>query len=712
MPILERDPSKIARGAAIAWWAALIALVAGMIATSADSAIHLNPIPMDGTFHLFNPVRRMMLGQVGGIDYQNYHGIVLPYLYYPAFRLGGFTLFSLELTRNLYSTLALVIAYVVMFAVLTRSAERTVRLTVAALLASYALQLMNIITPGASEFGVRTFFPVMFAAMLAVPSEPRTYRLRALAEGMLLGLFVAISTEQGIALAAAYGLVAVILAAVSNDRAARVARLAGVAVAAVSTFAITLMMIGGPRGMLNAVAYNFGAVSEDQFWYFGTYPSAFLAHWVQFVARPRMTLAVLLAIANAVFWVRRLARRRVIRPPRAVALAVLSLYGLLSTVPLLARWVTGYVDNADRILIIVALFGLDLWLGRQARRGEWAAARRRWMGVVALLLAGAVLVEPRPLLNIVVKPYHVAARHIVGGERPALSAPWQRTLEKGGPILARHRHADGSPPSLWSTYSSVFEATTGALNPSFDYTIDALGHVYRPAYVETFRKTQPEVVQTLNPMYSAFEEWLEVTTWDLYRELLTRYWVAGVGPWSVFWERLPQEPAPEPLLLHWEQPPGGHQAMVEARRPPGDAAMVFDVEVDYEISNPWRAVPLLGKLPRFEIVTGGAANSMPIPLAPYATHVSFPLVMPDTIFGIKTAVESLLPGASITLRSVTVRAIPLHTGVLPWIGLFLQGGVGIPDMVGPEAVKPTGRRGGERLAVPIGAPLGTRLPLR
>lgn len=654
-------------------------LVAGILSSAADYAFHLVPLPMDGTFHLFNPMRRIALGQSGGVDYQNYHGIVLPYLYYPAFKAGHFTLFALELTRNLYTAVAMILGYVAMFAVLTRSASRTMRLSTIALIASLAFTLYNILTPGASEFGVRTIFPVLFAAMLGLHTEQRTFRLRGLFEGMLLGLFVAISTEQGVALVVAYVVVMGLLIVRSSERAAETMRLVAVLCVGAVTFALTLMMIGGPYGMLAALHYNFGDVSKDQFWYFGALPSAFLWMWRQLLEFPWLPLVLVLALVNAAWCLQPILRRRPIRPMRATSLAVLAIYGVLSATPVLARWVTGYTDNAVRIMLIVGLYALDTAVMVRARNARRAGtpvpgAARNWAAIaVGLALAGALLRAPGLSARIVSAAPHVLNVHLVHGEAADLSPEWKETLRGANEILDRHRRPN-QPPSLWSTYTTLVDATNGAMNPAFDYIIDALGPKNRAAYLAAFRQMQPEVVQTINPRYTTFEEWLDVTSWDFYREVLTNYKVSGTGPWSVFWERLPAPAAVESLLVKWDQPMGGRSPIAIFSMGPSRGVNVLDVDVGYHTSNPWEKVPLIGQMPRFVVLIGGALNTLPVPLAPYATHTSFPVVINNNANGGKLAisvmVQSLLPGARIVLDSVRVRGMSVTAEQQPWLQLF------------------------------------------
>jgi hypothetical protein len=506
-------------------------------------------------------------------------------------------------------------------------------------------------------------------------SEYGQYRVRALSEGILLGLVVAISSEQGIALALSYLLVYGLAATRAPDRSPRFIRLTTSVGVAVLTFVLTLMIIGGPRGFLGAVRYNFGDVPKDQFWYFGALPSSFFWTPAQLFLSPRIVITLVLGVANAIWWTRRVARRRASYPPRALALAVLAVYGVLSATPLLARWINGYVDGTARSLIICALFLIDVTVAKARKRERLNTLHVFWPAFTFVMLMGFGAAIGGTFGDYLRAPFLLAS-HVIHGTKPTLSDKWERTLSVGENVVLDRQRATGVQPKMWSTYSSMLEATAGQLNPSFDYMIDALGPRNRDAYLQTFERTRPDVVQTIDPRYSPFEEWLEVTSWDFYRDLLTSYRVAAIGPFSLFWERLPSPAVPESLIADFR--PARDRSNSAVFRVPADREpRLYDVEVEYETHNPWERIPLLGNLPRFTIETGNAANTIPVPLAPYRSTAGFPLVVRDSVFGLRSMVRSILPGTSMSIRRVVIRSIPVRPEIAEWIALFEKGGVQI-----------------------------------
>src|SRR5436190_22280711 len=55
----------------------------------------------DGPFQLYNALRRLDAGQLPGRDFPAFHGLGIPVVHYPLYRLLGANLIGSELTRQL-----------------------------------------------------------------------------------------------------------------------------------------------------------------------------------------------------------------------------------------------------------------------------------------------------------------------------------------------------------------------------------------------------------------------------------------------------------------------------------------------------------------------------------------------------------------------------------------------------------------------------------
>src|SRR5690349_9033427 len=73
-------------------WAVLFALFCvNTICIGIETAYHFLGPAIDGPFQLYNALRRIVAGQTGGVDFQFFHGLGIPYLHYIPFRMFGGT---------------------------------------------------------------------------------------------------------------------------------------------------------------------------------------------------------------------------------------------------------------------------------------------------------------------------------------------------------------------------------------------------------------------------------------------------------------------------------------------------------------------------------------------------------------------------------------------------------------------------------------------
>jgi hypothetical protein len=263
---------------------------------------------------------------------------------------------------------------------------------------------------------------------------------------------------------------------------------------------------------------------------------------------------------------------------------------------------------------------------------------------------------------------HVIVDHVVGTARFGVSGIWPATLPIAQRAIDTHRGPRGEPPVLWSTYAGWIEARNGIFHPSFDYIIHALGPDNRREYVTTFHNVAPQLVQTVLPTYTQYEEWLEDNEWPFYDELLRWYTVKSQTPWSLFWERR-ATPAPEPRLLGEMQVPPGTTTLPLPPIPADTAAVtLLEIDVQYEVHNPMQWVPIIGASPRYLIGVDGALTRNPVSLNPFVTVTRFPVfVGRGQTPALHFQTFSLLPGAGWTPRRVRVLLRSVDARNRPWL---------------------------------------------
>ena len=681
-------PSATSALQAVGWGVAFSVVTLMLLSLGIESALHFAGPPIDGPFQLYNALRRIAAGQRGGVDFQFFHGIGIPYLHYVPFRLMGSSFTASELSRQIITTLSGPLLLLAFFRVFTSEWRRALALSTIVLSITVALGLWPILLAVNSLLGLRSTFASVVPIIWVLPVRPR---LRAVLTGVALGASILLGTEQGLAVLIAFAVVNVVLIARSTEWRARLLESATVVGVGVLTIVLVVTGVGGVAGLKGAMYYNLTLVPMDQYWYFGSPPNAFITGWNDIwplmIDQPRIPLAMLIGLAAFAVLLRRTWREpRGETGRRHAALAILALYGLISCASLLGIFLVSYVLPGIRGLLMIGGLELDRALTSQRlrveSRGKRSFASLELVGIVSLL-AMAVSV-PSMIRTFAVTLPHVVSAHVIRHEGMRLEGIWPMALTSGQQILDDHRGADGAPPKLWSTYAGLLEARNGLFHPSTDYIIHVLGPQNRVRYVADFRAVRPALVQTVVPTYSLYETWIEQTSWDFYAELINNYRVIGGTPWSIFWERLPAATAPprpfwSSTLTRGSQTVDIPMPAPAATRP---EAMLVQIEVTYRIRNPLGVLPVVGSLPRYLVVPSGAITRPPVTLNPYTTTARFPIVASE---GARVRLDfktySLLPGARIDVSLVRASQIRLTPGFFPWLYDFATAGARPPAVI-------------------------------
>jgi hypothetical protein len=265
-----------------------------------------------------------------------------------------------------------------------------------------------------------------------------------------------------------------------------------------------------------------------------------------------------------------------------------------------------------------------------------------------------------------VAPLHVLVSHVLSGDPPELSPAWRDALATGRRLVDEFKKREHRRPVVWSTYSTMLESSEGMFHPSFDYIIHALGPQNRRQYAAAFSASHPDIVQTIKPSYTYYEEWLEDNDWWLYEDLLRDYQIVGETKWSYFWERRGTSSLPTRLIAEGPLGPGQNEAKVNVIAPP-DTLSLLQVRMRYHVVNPWRRVPIAGGLPRYVVEISGAANRSAVSLAPYESERTFPvLVDGQSTVGLRFSTIALVGNARLVVDSLQVSELRIPPGAALW----------------------------------------------
>lgn len=184
-------------------------------------------------------------------------------------------------------------------------------------------------------------------------------------------------------------------------------------------------------------------------------------------------------------------------------------------------------------------------------------------------------------------------------------------------------------PKIWATYTGIVNLLYDSIHPiNRDYLIHVLGSSERKKYVQDFRSAQPDYVQTSVDNFdnSNFHAWSLNTSWNFYEQVLLNYSPAYSYDYMAIWRRNRNS-----WVLNNPVVPKLIGAEFPVRLPSSTIKTTCEVElytvtVNYDVTNPWKWIPVFGRTDRYLINKKGAENPLPVSLPPEEQSWSFPLV--------------------------------------------------------------------------------------
>lgn len=616
-----------------------------------DNATSFSGYALDGAFQLYNPLRRMEHGEIPGRDFPFFHGVGMPWIHYPFYLLFGSNIFAAEMARWMLSPVLFGLSGIVFFRAMLGTWVRATIALAPFVAMSIVPTTLNLVDPGNSMAGIRSMTPLLIAAAMMW-----TVRRKRLAFGflqwhsslltayVLLGVGVALGTEQGVAAIGAF----LVIRAVQSIRRLRWGwrawiQIAVDATAAVASTLLVLSMLTFGHAF-DALHYALVDIPEDQGWVFGSIPNIVLTPeslvW-ELKAGPHLDLggmvpgflitglvAVALLIVSMAI--------RATRPVVAAASAFLWLYGLAVLAAIL-----GYISLSvqlapfGRVSAAIACgTGVAIMLAviarLEARHAERLPRVSRPRTAVAVAATTAILVTGVYFVIVSIPPRvellaGIPKRQVIAD---ALRDPFLSDYDVAGegyrssmdlflPLIP-----EGS--QIWATYSSLYNSERGVFTPApggEDYIIHALGQERRDAYQEAFIRERPEAVITTNPYYTIYEEWLWGRYPVFFRALMENYTMAAQSGSHVLWLRNDEPADSEPETSVPVAPDGSFDL-------PGndtDRVEYYDLRVEYEADG--GPVPVLNRLPRYYLRFEGSALALYGEVLP-DTQTSWSIVVP------------------------------------------------------------------------------------
>lgn len=156
-----------------------------------ESLLFLSPfddIPFDGPFQLFNWLRRIDHGQLPGRDFNCFHGLGIPYIHYPLYKLMGGGILGSEFSRQVMSRFAMIATYLIISRIITKKYTLGIAwlsFTMLPAINDLGIGPLNAVLdatifkvaecgdPKLSSVGLRGLLPLLFLSCFYLPSTPR-----------------------------------------------------------------------------------------------------------------------------------------------------------------------------------------------------------------------------------------------------------------------------------------------------------------------------------------------------------------------------------------------------------------------------------------------------------------------------------------------------------------------------------------------------------
>lgn len=633
-----------------------------IVSVSLYYATHISTFPTDGTFQLLNPLRRIDLGQVPGVDFPFFHGIGVPFLHYPIYKLGGSDLFAAELTKQLTSSLLFLLSALIFFYAIFRSKRKTLIAT--ALFCLSVIHPMSLVFPGNSLLGVRTTMPILAAAALLWSTRryitirsKQIIKLNEFVAIILLALSLVCGTEQGIAAIGAYLLLtAIIIIRQTKWTLASVYQIAlrtGL-VLLISFLLFTVLTLGRP---FDALHYALIDIPSDQGWYFGAPPNYYLSleAITHTIVTPGIVIASLsfIAIAPLLYIAH---KKAFISGTQLFVSLFLLLTGLVS----FAGSSLGYFypdahlrPLARAVMLIACFLFMQAAIRHYARhkksRNDLILWRLGIGAVIAIMCMNIYFLVDQLQRRDLLYTYGIVKNGETKNDYKILSNKgWKPLYKAFSPYL---KPGD----RVWSTYTGLYDNSfTHTLNPSpggEDYIIHALGEKRRQDYVNSFKEYDADYVITVRPQIFIFEEWLWTTTWSFYKYLYEHYEIIQTNDAHVLWKRVPDNKLP---LVTTSTPQQLNQNTWKLPDNNTDSIQIHELTVHYKASA-GVGVKALDKMPRYLIDTKNTGiMTCAISLPPQYTAWTFPIIVKphQQDIRIHTSTGGILPSATLTVQSV------------------------------------------------------------
>lgn len=602
-----------------------------IIISSLSHGMNVDTYPANGTFQLYNPLRRIMQGEAPGKDFPFFHGVGVPWIHFPIYIIFGQNIFAAEVAKHLVSPIFFLISIFLFFYATFRNLNRTIIASALTILLA-SVYVPDAILPGNSMVGLRSTFPILVAGALlwktsrAISVKKFTIKANVLVAIILLGAAFICGTEQALGAIFAFGIIRIIVRTKDIGLLRSIVPLCielGLIVVSILAFT-TIATLGHP---VSALQYALVSIPADQSWYFGAPPNGHLTAeaFVYSLVSPSVNhiwhIVIAGFISSIIFF-----KHRTLRPGMMLVMLFVSIYGLV----VFLVGITGYFAPGSQLIplqkcaVLIVGFLLTLILFELIKTKKTHKVIFGLNVVVYILITWVLSIGTVSTLNNI-SSFSIAhtiksvPKAIQSDDYSVLSQQWKSRVDTLLPNIEKGT-------SVWSTYTSVYDSILEKLNPSSggeDYIIHALGDDRRANYLSQFIRDKPKYVISMNPSFFAYEEWLWTSTWGFYNHLLTHYKVVSLNDSHVLWTYV----EPRSSIETKDNTIAIENKTAKLPPNPTNKFVVYQVTISYKATG-GTSIAALNKIPRYLIrLSDNKSMKYTISLPSEKTSWTFPVIV-------------------------------------------------------------------------------------
>lgn len=508
---------------------------------------YANFYPINGTFQNYNPVRRLLAGQVPYKDFQDYLG--MGHLYFGSIvtaLFGGDYQGSLQAFSLLSFSGLVIIVMVITFSII-RNKECSLAITniIFLLLLVKPLFLENslvgmveikdaldcALTVGNSARFIRGMILPLSCALLLVGYEIYSKNLGCKINrkctkdliiyggiGAVAGISFVWSNDYGISTWLCLLLFGAWIK-ISHDRSWSQTVLVGLFSFLCSLVSIVVVAGLLTKGHLGGWIKSFIGTGGYQSWYYNSKKSYFL-YDVDFSFLGLIQLGLVFIYLWKVFEYR-------------ASVESIKRYGILAFMNMTCfcaaneyKLISGNLlkEVALSVLFINIIIEIIAWFENIVTKADF---RKTVMSVsIVLGLSWTIATAKDEIPALFIAPHSGVYINKMGGYLTDLA----------GDLIDTHYFLEGN--KVWSTYASGQEVLEDKFQPSgIDYIIHVLGDKNRSDYLNKFQDGGFKYVATIRKDYADWEYWAENANWFFYRELYEKWHPVYANAYELYWQK-------------------------------------------------------------------------------------------------------------------------------------------------------------------------------